>query len=84
MAFHSSKHTRTFFKPVNEPWGDFVVFLSFDLLVILIVCFLLFSPSFLSLLPFVPYFFLCMPPGSADEISGDGNIYFHICVTAVR
>lgn len=69
---------------MNELWGDFVIFLSFDLLVILIVCFLLFSPSFLSLLPFVPYFFLCMPPGSADEISGDGNIYFHICVTAVR
>lgn len=60
--------------------GDFVI-LSFDLLVILIVCFLLFSPTFLSLLPFLPYFsFLCMPPGSADEISGDGNIYFHICV----
>lgn len=24
-----------------------------------------------------------MPPGSADEISGDGKIYFHICVTAM-
>lgn len=24
-----------------------------------------------------------MPPGSADEISGDGNIYFHICVIAM-
>lgn len=66
---------------MNEPWGDFVIFLSFDLLVILIVCFLLFSPTFLSLLPSLPYFsFLCMPPGSADEISGDGNIYFHIRV----
>lgn len=24
-----------------------------------------------------------MPPGSADEISGDGNIYFHVCVTNI-
>lgn len=54
--------------------------LHFDLLVILIAFSL--SPPPLPLPPLSSPF-LCMPPGSADEISGDGNIYFHVCVTNI-
>lgn len=34
----------------------------------------------------LPLFFLspCMPPGSADEISGDGNMFSSLCVTNVQ
>lgn len=60
-------------------WGAIFLFsLRFDLLVILIV----FSLSPPSPLPLPP--FLCMPPGSADEISGDGNTHFHIPVTNLQ
>lgn len=57
--------------------------LHVDLLVILIVCFPLSPLSSLPSLLLLPSF-LCMLPGSSDEISGDGNIYFHICVTNMR
>lgn len=36
-----------------------------------------------SLYPSV-FLFPCMPPGSADEISGDGNMFSSLCVTNVQ